>query len=225
MKKSRLLTVLLALLCSISFAEAQSWESIKRKAKSDAKQDVRKAVRKTVAGGVPKSVTLGAIPATLEAFNAKYNELATTPEGAVVMFLAAMDIYTQNEELGKQCFGLCFHPENREGNLPNNHFLSFMRSCFHSGDGQPWIARSYFDGAKPENGYTPKESFTLRLKSRVGDDDYLTSMDADVEKRWLKSSGADSERAVQVLRVRGENLYYIFEYGGLPSQVRKPKRK
>ena len=62
------------------------------------------------------------------------------------------------------------------------------------------------------------------MKSRVNDDDYLTSMDADVEKRWLKSSGADSERAVQVLRVRGEDLYYMFEYGGLPSQVRKPRR-
>lgn len=224
MKTTKLLTLLLALLCFVNYAEGQSLEMLKRKAKNQVKREATKAVRKTVSAGVPKSVELGAIPTSLEEFDTKYNTLAVTPEGAIVMFLAAMDIYAQNEELGKKCFGLCFHPENRNGDEPNNHFLSFMRSRFHSGSGQWWIARSYFDGAKPENGYSPKEPFTLKMKSRVNDDDYLTSMDADVEKRWLQSSGADSERAVQVLRVRGEDLYYIFEYGGLPSQIRRPKR-
>ncbi len=222
--KTKFITLLLALVCFVSYAEAQSLEMLKRKVASKAKQETTKAIRKTVGAGVPKSIELGSIPSTLEEFDAKYSVMATTPEGAIVMFLAAMDIYARNEELGKNCFGLCFHPENRNGDLPNNHFLSFMHSRFHYGDGQPWIARSYFEGAKPENGYTPKEPLTLKMKSRVNDDDYLTSMDADIEKRWLKSSGADSERAVQVLRVRGEELYYMFEYGGLPSQVRKPKK-
>ncbi len=224
MKTTKLLTLALTLVCFIATAEAQSLETLKRKVKSQAKQEVTKSVRKTVGAGVPKSVELGTIPATLEEFDAKYNKLAATPEGAIVMFLAAMDIYAQNEELGKKCFGLCFHPENRNGDEPIPYFLQFMRDRFYRGSNQPWIARSYFEGAKPENGYTPKEPLTLKMKSRVNDDDYLTSMDADVEKRWLKSSGADSERAVQVLRVRGEDLYYMFEYGGLPSQVRKPRR-
>lgn len=221
--KTKLITLLLVLTCFVNYAEAQSLDMLKRKVRSQAKQETTRAIRKTVGAGVPKSIELGSIPVTLEEFDAKYNAIATTPEGAIAMFLAAMDIYARNEELGKHCFGLCLHPENRNGDLPNNHFLSFMRSRFHEGDGQPWIARSYFEGAKPENGYTPKEPLTLKMKSRANDDDYLTSMDADVEKRWLQSSGADSERAVQVLRVRGEELYYMFEYGGLPSQVRKPR--
>lgn len=225
MKTKKLITLLLALICFANYADAQSWDMLKGRAKSKARQEASRAVRKTVGAGVPKSIELGTIPTTFEEFDAKYNTIATTPEGAIVMFLAAMDIYARNEELGKQCFGVCFHPDNRNGDLPNNHFLSFMRSRFHYGDGQPWIALSYFEGAKPENGYTPKEPLTLKMKSRANDSDYLTSMDADVEKRWLKSSGADSERAVQVLRVRGENLYYMFEYGGLPSQIRKPKRQ
>ncbi len=224
MKTKKIITLFLALICFINYADAQLWGMFTDKAKIIARQEASKTVCKTARAGVSKSVDLGTIPATFEEFEAKYNELATTPEGAIAMFLAAMDIYAQNEELGKYCFGVCFHPENRNGELPNKYFLSFMRSRFHYGDGQPWIARSYFEGAKPENGYTPKSPLTLKMKSRVDDKDYLTSMDADIEKRWLKSSGADSERAVQVLRVRGEKLYYIFEYGGLPSQVRKPRK-
>lgn len=219
----KIITILIFAFALQGIANAQ-FGGLLNKAKSKVKQEANRTARKTIGAGLPKSVELGTIPTTLEEFDVKYNTLAKTPEGAIVMFLAAMDIYAQNEELGKKCFGLCFHPENRSGDMPNNHFLSFMRSRFHYGDGQPWIARSYFDGAKPENGYTPKKPLTLRMKSRANDDDYLTSMDADVEKRWLQSSGADSERAVQVLRVRGEELYYMFEYGGLPSQVRKPKK-
>lgn len=160
--KTKLITLLLTLACFVNYAEAQSLDMLKRKAASKAKQETTRAIRKTVGAGVPKSVELGSIPATLEEFDAKYNVIAMTPEGAIAMFLAAMDIYARNEELGAKCFGLCFHPENRNGDLPNNHFLSFMRSRFHYGDGQPWIARSYFEGAKPDNGYTPKEPLTLK---------------------------------------------------------------
>lgn len=225
MKTVKLFALLITLICFVNYAEAQSWETLKRKAKSETRQEITKAVRKTVGAGVPKSVKLNAIPTTLEEFDATYNEMATTPEGAIIMFLAAMDIYAQNEELGKKCFALCFHPEKRNGDEPIPYFVQFMRSRFHSGDGQSWLARSYFDGATPENGYTPKEPLTLKMKSRANDDDYLTDMDADVERRWVNSSGADSERPVQVLRVRGENLYYMFNYAGLASQVRKPKRR
>ena len=153
-----------------------------------------------------------------------YNELAVSPEGAVAMFMAAMNIYAENEELGMKCFGLCFHPENRNGDVPIPYFVSFMNSRFHQGDAQPWIARSYFEGATPENGYTPDLPYTIKMKSRIDDDDYLTDMDADVERRWVNSSGADSDRPVQVLRVRGDDIYYMFNYAGLATQVRKPRR-
>lgn len=224
MKTTKLFTLLFALVCFVATAEAQSWETLKRKAKSEARQEITKAVKKTVGGGVPKSVKLNVFPTTLEEFDSTYNEQAVTAEGAILMFLVAMDIYTQDEELGKKCFGRCFHPANRNGDEPIPYFVQFMRDRFHRGSDQPWIARSYFEGAKPENSYTPKEPLTLKMKSRANDDDYLTDMDADVERRWVNSSGADSDRPVQVLRVRGEDLYYIFNYAGLASQVRKPKR-
>ena len=97
--KTKLITLLLTLACFVNYAEAQSLDMLKRKAASKAKQETTRAIRKTVGAGVPKSVELGSIPATLEEFDAKYNVIAMTPEGAIAMFLAAMDIYARNEEL------------------------------------------------------------------------------------------------------------------------------
>lgn len=211
----------LASLFCCSGATAQSWRSIKSQVKNEVKKEGKKMIENAL---TTQTLRIEAFPQSLEAFDGMYNQMATTPEGAVMMFIVAMDTYIRNEELGKQCFGLCFHPQKRNGDLPDNHFLSFMHDRFYR-NSQEWLARSYFEGSSPENGYQISAPYTMKVRRKATDRDYLTSMDADVEKCWVHSSGADSDRPAQVLRVKGETLYYIFSYGGIPSQIRPPKRQ
>ena len=64
-----------------------------------------------------------------------------------------------------------------------------------------YIPRSYFEGARPGNGYTPKLPYTITVsdgKLSYLDDGYITL--------YIKSSGADNPRTVQ-LRQKGDQWF------------------
>lgn len=174
--------------------------------------------------GKTTRVSLNKMPSSLKEFKTQYNKMATTPEGAIIMFVAAMDIYSRNIELGELCMGWCFHPEERNGDKPDRNFMSLIVTRFHQGNPQPWLALSYFNGAKPENGYRPSVPYSMNIRNRGDKSGYLSDLEAVVEQRFVKSFGADNERPVKVLRVEGERLFYMFGYGSIVTKVRKPKK-
>ena len=88
-----------------------------------------------------------------------------------------------------------------------------------------YIADAFFDGATPENGYTPGTplSITLReypylpqLSTAYGEDIY-------VERIVTDFPGADTERTVSVYEDPQDGSWYIFSdtYGSLLADIKQ----
>ena len=84
---------------------------------------------------VPFSVSIGAIPSTIEEFVAMRDEVAVTPSGGAAMFVVAMMNYAKDQTLGLQCFTailvndgsqLWDDPKGYGGKSPNKNAMYFI---------------------------------------------------------------------------------------------------
>ena len=79
-----------------------------------------------------------------------------------------------------------------------------------------YVPRSYFNGATPQNDYTPSAPYTI-----VVSENPYSYTDEGYAKLFLRSGGADSERAVQ-LRNAKDGKWYLWEQF-LLADIRKPE--
>lgn len=77
-----------------------------------------------------------------------------------------------------------------------------------------YLPAAYFEGANPQNNYTPNEPVTLIV--------YDDPVQAENGYRYVlvSTTGADSKRRI-VLREKDGN-FYIWEYPGILSGIRLP---
>lgn len=82
-----------------------------------------------------------------------------------------------------------------------------------------YIGKSYFEGATPDNDYTPSTPYVVNVT-----DNPYTDENEGYKRLFLKSGGADSERPVTV-RLAKDGNYYIWSdsFMGLLSDIRKPE--
>ena len=71
-----------------------------------------------------------------------------------------------------------------------------------------WLPRSYYEGAVPENGYTPASPRTV-----VCEESPLAALDVDILRVELRCGGDPLPRSIN-LRKRGDE-YYIWDYANL----------
>ena len=90
--------------------------------------------------------------------------------------------------------------------------LQFLRDRFAYMNFVPF---SFFEGATPENDYTPSEPFRITVKSQATSD-----LNGDRVTLFVHSGGADSDRPI-TLRRKG-NQYFLWEQH-LLSGIRKPR--
>lgn len=84
-------------------------------------------------------------------------------------------------------------------------------------DGKDYVARSYFEGATPENEYTPTAPYTVKVISNQ----YSKLEGGNYMQLWIHSGGADSSRSV-TLRKTGSGTWYLWEQN-LLSDIRITK--
>lgn len=110
---------------------------------------------------------------------------------------------------------LCLWPENRDEAWEMLRYISgpremtpyerqFINDRFT--DGKDYIPRSYFDGAVPENDYTPGMPYTLRLF-----DDVYSHADERYSSVLLVSGGADTPRNITLRAKPSEGKWYLWE--------------
>lgn len=82
--------------------------------------------------------------------------------------------------------------------------------------GKDYLPLAYFDGATPQNGYTPSQPYVLNVlpDPRPGD------VEAGYLRLFLKTAGADSPRPIR-LRQKGEQ-WFLWEYSSILSGIRVP---
>lgn len=144
-----------------------------------------------------------------------YEEFASLPE-------AEMD--TPFKTAAMTVLALCVYPNDRELSIKMLNFLrgprplsgmdiNFIRDRFMDKD---YVPRSYFEGATPENDYTPNKPY----KITVSDNPYSYE-NKGYAKVFVKSGGADSPREI-VLREAKDGKWYLWDQFIL-SDIRRPE--
>lgn len=99
--------------------------------------------------------------------------------------------------------------------VPNNYSnftKSFVKDRMLQNDKYDFLADAYFDGAAPENAYTPKEplAITLREFPYAPQTSTMYGPTLYIEKIVSDFKGADSERSVSVYKDPKDQKWYIW---------------
>lgn len=155
------------------------------------------------------------VEVTFTSFPATPEDIASMPQGGLTnpFDTAALTV-----------LALAYYPTNKELSLGMLRYLKgpieltpyqeqFIRDRFMDKD---YVPRSYFNGATPQNDYTPSTPWTIR----VAENPY-SYQDAGYAKLYVFSGGADTERPIQ-LRQAKDGKWYLWEQFIL-SDIRKPE--
>ena len=131
-----------------------------------------------------------------------------TPEYACALFVALMTNYERDPEETMKMLDYI--------NGPND--ISVMDKQFYKDRmvGKNYKAFSFFEGATPDNEYTPNTPYTTYVKSNM-----YTDTNPGYKTFWMTSGGADNDRQITV-RLKNSNLYWYLNTNGLLSDIKIP---
>lgn len=153
-------------------------------------------------------ITFNVLPKTSEQFSALANGKLTSPENTCALFLLALNMYTQDKDAGLEAINLLRGPR------PMNGYESqFIRDRLRD---KSYLPLAYFDGATPDNNYTPTEPYIVN----VYPDPRPQDCEAGYMRLFLKTTGADSTRPIK-LRQKGDE-WFLWEYSSILSGIRIP---
>ena len=167
------------------------------------------------------TVTFTGVPATLEEFEQVRAVLATEPQGAAVLQIMAFEMYRRDPALGQQALEL-------------NNTGTNLRDCIQrlkemvgddTGYARPYLAAAMLQGATPENAYTPK--FPYEMKVRVSPArKYMDSeiLGGTVIYLEIDGKGWDTNwRGLEVVRPDGEDYYVVSNCPAMYTQCKRIK--
>ena len=85
--------------------------------------------------------------------------------------------------------------------------------------GKAYLMRSYFKGATPKNNYTPSQPYTVEVQTN----DY-TYQQEGYARFLITCGGADSPRPMTLRKKGSTGEWFLWDYKGLLSGIRKFKR-
>lgn len=83
--------------------------------------------------------------------------------------------------------------------------------------GKPYLMRSYFKGAKPENNYQPTMPYTVVVQTNA-----YTYQEKDYARFLIACGGADSPRPLTLRKKASTGEWFLWDYKGLLSGIRIP---
>ena len=166
------------------------------------KNAVKTAANKSV------SIDFSKVPESFEEFVSLPEAEMKTPFETAAMTVLAFCVYPKDRELSVKMLNFLRGPRPLSGMDVN-----FIRDRFMDKD---YVPRSYFEGATPENDYTP----SLPLKITVSENPYSYE-NQGYAKLFVRSGGADGLREI-VLREAKDGKWYLWEQFIL-SDIRQPE--
>ena len=157
-----------------------------------------------------ESFTFETLPKNLEELKALPEAVMDDPFKTAALTLCALCAYSEDREAGTEMLNFLRGPRPMS---PAD--IAFLNDRLM--DGKTYVARSYFNGATPENEYTPTTPYTVKVISNQ----YSKLENGNYMKLLLSSGGADSPRSV-TLRKTGGGTWYLWEQH-LLSDIRIPK--
>ena len=157
-----------------------------------------------------ETFTFEALPKNLEELKALPEAKMDDPFKTAALALCALCAYSEDREAGTEMLNFLRGPRPMS---PAE--IAFLNDRLM--DGKNYVARSYFNGATPENEYTPSTPYTVKVISNQ----YSKLENGNYMKLLIHSGGADSPRSV-TLRKTGGGTWYLWEQN-LLSDIRIPK--
>ena len=157
-----------------------------------------------------ETFTFASLPESLAEMKALPEAELTSPYQTAALTLCALCAYAADKNIGTEMLNWLRGPRPLSG-----MDISFLNDRFRDGTHVPF---SYFEGATPENDYTPTAPFKVTVESNPYSDANEGYM-----KLFIKSSGADNAREV-VMRKLGDGRWMLWDQMLLVS-IRDPKSK
>ena len=145
--------------------------------------DKMKQAAANVSGNQTVTFTFQALPESLAQMQALPEASLDTPFKTAALTVCALCAYGADKNIGLE--------------------ISFLNDRFR--DGKSYIPFSYFVGASPENGYTPRQPFTLLVGSN-----HTSNVEEGYCKLFIPCGGADSPRPIK-LRRKGDGQWFLWE--------------
>ena len=159
-------------------------------------------------GNKREKIVFGSLPQTYEEYVNLPQASLSTPFDTVAMTVLAFTYYPLNKELSLKMLDYLRGPRPLSG-----MDKSFIADRFRDKD---YVPRSYFIGATPNNDYQPTEPLTIE----VSENPYSYSVE-NIAKLFVKSGGADSERAIETRKAKDGKWYLWEQY--ILADIRQPE--
>lgn len=152
-------------------------------------------------------ITLSSIPATLSEFESLPRQ---SPEEVCAGFLCALALYVKDPKAGTAAMDLLRGPRPMAP-----YDAQFLRDRLR---GKEYLPLAYFEGASPENSYTPAKPYVLNVLP----DPRPQDMEPGYLRVFLKTAGADSPRPVKLRQKPSTGEWFLWEYSSPLSGIRIP---
>lgn len=164
---------------------------------------------KSDSSGPDRVIQLPARPTTIEQFLAFRDQVATTPEGGVAVYLVATWMYGEDEALGLDALTVAYH-QSRLRNAGQAGYKGFRPvhtlDTYHARlKATPWLFHGYVQGANPENGYALPSNPRVRLFRNPYSDQGGGKI-----KVFARTTGADSPRPF-VVQANDKGIWKVVE--------------
>ena len=153
-------------------------------------------------------VTFTALPASLGDFQALPQAQLSTPFDTAALTVLALCFYPQDAGLSLAMLDFLKGPQPLSA-----YDKQFIRDRFM---GKDYVPRSYFEGAAPQNNYTPSEPYCIKASETP-----YSYQEQGYATLYLRSGGADSPRPVK-LRLAKDGKWYLWEQH-LLADIRQPE--
>lgn len=185
------------------------FDKLKDQAAGAMGQTVNKA---TGGGNQPVSIVFASMPETLAEFTALPQAALSTPFDTAAMSIVALCVYSLNKDETIAMINFLRGP-----NPMSPRDVSFLADRMAQNSKAGFLGASYFNGATPQNDYTPAEPYTVT----VSENPYSYDTQG-CAKLFVKSGGGDSPRAV-TSRLAKDGKWYLWEYSSLLVDIRAPE--
>ena len=160
-------------------------------------------------GNKSETFTFTALPESLAQMQALPEASLDSPFKAAALTVCALCAYAADKNIGTEMLNWLRGPRPLNGME-----ISFLNDRFR--DGKTYIPFSYFEGATPDNDYTPSEPFRITVQST-----HVSGEEQGYMKLFIPCGGADSPRPIK-LRMKGDGKWFLWEQY-LLTGIRTPK--
>ncbi|MBM9576746.1 hypothetical protein JWG45_06215 [Leptospira sp. 201903070] len=170
-------------------------------------------------------IEISSWPTDLTSFDSFRAERSSSPQGALISLIAALDLYSKNQEEGTKALILIVDSSLLNSNLNGYKGFSLNKNIAdlikRQLEQHPYLIGSYLPGSSVSNNYKPDPApyqFSLTANRFSGTEE------SGQRKLFIPSSGADSARPVTLKR-NAKGAWKAQEFSSLLVGIKKPITK